>query len=59
MKQIGECTDGKTCPGLFEDEMRYVVRGKLVDAAADGIELGPGEVAVEVPKYILDAIAKG
>lgn len=58
MRQIGgPCTDGKTCPALYDDDTRYVVQGKVIDAAASGIALGPDEVAIEVPREVLDVLA--
>ena len=43
-----ECTKG-TCPTVYlADNGNLVVQGKVV-RAADGLSLGPGETAVELP----------
>ena len=54
----GPCTQGDTCPALYDDDVRYVVQGNLIDAEAEGLELGAGEVAVSVPKELLDSLRK-
>lgn len=43
-----ECTKG-TCPTVYlADNGNLVVQGKAVPAA-EGLRLGPGEIAVELP----------
>jgi len=52
----GECPDGVTCPAVYlTDHGTLVIQGiRVVDQQTlDGLRLGPGEAAVEVPADLL------
>jgi hypothetical protein len=48
------CGNGP-CPAVYETENKtIVVQGFSVDAASAGLDLPPGENAVEIPRYVLE-----
>lgn len=48
------CGNGP-CPAVYETENKtIVVQGFSVDAVGAGLDLPPGENAVEIPRYILE-----
>ncbi|MFC5185671.1 hypothetical protein [Actinomadura harenae] len=56
LKLIGGsgCGNGP-CPAVYEtDNKTIVVQGFVVDPAQAGLDLPPGETAVEIPRYILE-----
>lgn len=56
LKLIGGsgCGNGP-CPAVYETENHtVVVQGFAVDAQVAGLNLPPGENAVEIPRYILE-----
>lgn len=56
LRQIGGtgCGNGP-CPAVYETENNtIVVQGFRVDPAKAGLELPPGENAVEIPRYVLE-----
>ncbi len=49
-----ECKDGWTCPGVWEEHPAaedLVVVGQLLESSP--VPLGPGEVAVRIPRTVL------
>lgn len=61
LKLIGGtgCGNGP-CPAVYETENKtIVVQGFAVDPAKIGLELPPGEMAVEIPRYALEQALKG
>jgi hypothetical protein len=49
-----ECKDGWTCPGVWEERPAaadLVVVGQLLEPSP--VPLGPGEVAVRIPRAVL------
>lgn len=56
LKLIGGtgCGNGP-CPAVYETENKtIVVQGFTVNPAKVGIELPPGEMMVEIPRYVLE-----
>jgi hypothetical protein len=56
LKLIGGsgCGNGP-CPAVYETENKtIVVQGFFVDHEKMGLELPPGESAVEIPRYVLE-----
>lgn len=52
----GSCEDGD-CPAVYVSDLGTSVAQGLVVAEAQGLRLGPGEVAVELPLAVLrDAV---
>lgn len=51
----GECMDGATCPGVWEDDEEdhehTVVVGELLDPSP--VPLGPSERAIRLPRSVL------
>ncbi len=48
------CGNGP-CPAVYETENgTIVVQGFDVDSVQSGLEMPPGESAVEIPRYILE-----
>jgi hypothetical protein len=61
LKKIGGsgCGNGP-CPTVYETENKtIVVQGFTVDPDQLGLELPPGENAVEIPRYILEQALNG
>ncbi|GAA4552532.1 hypothetical protein GCM10023192_82510 [Amycolatopsis samaneae] len=57
-KVSGADCDKETCPAVYiSDRGTGVAQGPLV-AEADGLTLGPGEVAVELPLDVLRAAVR-
>ncbi|WP_394622286.1 hypothetical protein JNUCC0626_49355 [Lentzea sp. JNUCC 0626] len=58
LRQIGGsgCGNGP-CPAVYETENgTIVVQGFNVDGPLVGLDLPPGESAVEIPRYILERV---
>lgn len=58
LRQIGGsgCGNGP-CPAVYETENgTIVVQGFQVDSTKAGLQLPPGENAVEIPRYILEQV---
>jgi hypothetical protein len=50
------CGNGP-CPAVYEtDNHTIVVQGFVVDATKAGLDLPPGENAVEIPRYVLEQV---
>jgi hypothetical protein len=48
------CASGP-CPAVYETENQtFVIQGFTVDPAKAGIAVPPGELLVEIPRYILE-----
>ncbi len=61
LRQIGGsgCGNGP-CPTVYEtDNDTIVVQGFTVDPQKAGLQLPPGENAVEIPRYILERALLG
>jgi hypothetical protein len=56
LRFLGTNSEQGTCPAVYEtDRGTFAVQGALVldpDALRDGVNLGPGEVIVEIPKSL-------
>jgi hypothetical protein len=50
------CSTGP-CPAVYETENQtFVIQGFEVDPAKAGITLPPGELMVEIPRYVLEQV---
>ncbi len=58
LRKIGGtgCGNGP-CPAVYETENNtIVVQGFAVDTASSGLDLPPGENAIEIPRYVLEQV---
>jgi hypothetical protein len=54
-----ECPDGRTCPAVHEsDRATFVIVGSVVNdpVALAQLAIGPGEIAIEVPRTLLPEV---
>lgn len=60
LKLVAETNCGNgPCPALYETENgTIVVQGFQFDPALVGLELPPGEMVVEIPKFLLERALK-
>jgi hypothetical protein len=50
------CATGP-CPAVYETENQtFVIQGFTVDPAEAGIAVPPGELLIEIPRYILENV---
>lgn len=59
LTKIRGCPDGRTCPAVHStDRGTFMIIGRVVGdpAALAQMEIGPGEVAIEVPASLLPEV---